>query len=107
MTKSELIKRMAHKQFQLADRDVELAVKMMLGDMAADLAGGRRNPDPRLRELLAAIPPGAGRAQPKDRDAGLASREVCPVLQAGQEAARARRPSGWRLKACAKRCAIA
>ena len=42
MTKSELIKRMAHKQFQLADRDVGLAVKMMLGDMAADLAGGRR-----------------------------------------------------------------
>ena len=42
MTKSELIKRMAHKQFQLADRDVGLAVKMMLEHMAPDLAGGRR-----------------------------------------------------------------
>ena len=42
MTKSELIKRMAHKQFQVAEGDVELAVKMRLGHMAADLAGGRR-----------------------------------------------------------------
>ena len=42
MTKSELIRRIAHKQVQLADRDVELAVKMMLEHMAENLAGGRR-----------------------------------------------------------------
>ena len=59
MTKSELIQRIAYKQSQLVERDVELAVKMMLDQMAECLAG-------------------------------VGSREVRPVLQARQEAARAR-----------------
>ena len=42
MTKSELIHRIAQKQSQIVERDVELAVKMMLDQMAACLAGGRR-----------------------------------------------------------------
>ena len=42
MTRSELIHRIAHKQSQLFDRDVERAVKMMLDQMAACLAGGGR-----------------------------------------------------------------
>ena len=42
MTKSELIHRIAHKQSQIVERDVELAVKMMLDQMAACLAGGGR-----------------------------------------------------------------
>ena len=42
MTKSELIQRIAQKQPQLVERDVELAVKMMLDQMAACLAGGGR-----------------------------------------------------------------
>ena len=42
MTKSELIQRIAHKQSQLVERDVELAVKMMLDQMAECLAGGGR-----------------------------------------------------------------
>ena len=42
MTKSELIHRIAQKQSQLVERDVELAVKMMLEQMAASLAGGGR-----------------------------------------------------------------
>ena len=42
MTKSELIQRIAQKQPQIVERDVELAVKMMLDQMAACLAGGRR-----------------------------------------------------------------
>ena len=42
MTKSELIRRIARKQPQLAERDVELAVKMMLDHMAECLAGGGR-----------------------------------------------------------------
>ena len=42
MTKSELIQRIAQKQPQLVERDVELAVKMMLEQMAECLAGGRR-----------------------------------------------------------------
>ena len=42
MTKSELIQRIAQKQPQLVERDVETAVKMMLDQMAACLAGGGR-----------------------------------------------------------------
>ena len=42
MTRSELIHRIAQKQSQLVERDVELAVKMMLNQMAECLAGGGR-----------------------------------------------------------------
>ena len=42
MTKSELIERIAHQQAQLAHRDVELAVKMLLEHMAERLASGER-----------------------------------------------------------------
>ena len=42
MTKSELIDRIAQKQTQLAHRDVELAVKMILEHMAERLASGDR-----------------------------------------------------------------
>ena len=42
MTKSELIQRIAQKQPQIVERDVELAVKMMLDQMTAYLAGGGR-----------------------------------------------------------------
>ena len=40
MTKSELIHRIAHKQPQLVERDVTLAVRVMFEQMAARLAGG-------------------------------------------------------------------
>ena len=42
MTRSELIDRIAQNQSRLAERDVELAVKMMLNHMAECLAGGGR-----------------------------------------------------------------
>ena len=42
MTKSELIERIAQKQPQLAQRDVELAVKTILEYMSEQLAGGHR-----------------------------------------------------------------
>ena len=42
MTKSELIDRMATNQQQLAQRDVELAVKTLLEQMSESLAGGQR-----------------------------------------------------------------
>lgn len=42
MTKSELIRRIAHKQPLLAGRDVELAVNAMLEHMTACLAAGGR-----------------------------------------------------------------
>ncbi|SCZ49197.1 integration host factor subunit beta [Thiohalomonas denitrificans] len=42
MTKSELIEILASKQSQLAQKDVELAVKTMLEHMAQTLASGDR-----------------------------------------------------------------
>ena len=42
MTKSELIDALAQKQSQLAYKDVELAVKEMLDQMAQTLATGER-----------------------------------------------------------------
>ena len=42
MTKSELIDRIAQNQPQLVERDVELAVKMMLDHMTEHLASGGR-----------------------------------------------------------------
>ena len=42
MTRSELIHRISQKQSQVVEREVELAVKMMLEQMAASLAGGGR-----------------------------------------------------------------
>ena len=42
MTKSELIRRIAHKQSLLAGRDVDLAVKVMLEHMTECLAAGGR-----------------------------------------------------------------
>ena len=42
MTKIELIHRIAQNQPQLVERDVALAVKMMLGHMTAHLADGGR-----------------------------------------------------------------
>ena len=42
MTKTELIHRIAQNQPQLVERDVELAVKMMLDHMTAHLADGGR-----------------------------------------------------------------
>ena len=42
MTRSELIGQIARKHPGFVERDVELAVKMMLDQMAARLAGGGR-----------------------------------------------------------------
>ena len=42
MTKSELIQRIAQRQLHLVERDVALAVNMMLGHMTVCLAGGGR-----------------------------------------------------------------
>ncbi|MDE0456641.1 MAG: integration host factor subunit beta [Chromatiales bacterium] len=42
MTKSDLVRRIAHRQSLLAGREVELAVKVMLEHMTACLAAGGR-----------------------------------------------------------------
>ena len=71
MTKSELIHRIAQKQSQLVERDIELAVKMMLDQMAACLAGGGRieirgfgSFSLRLRSARVARNPGTGTPVP-------------------------------------------
>ena len=88
MTKSELIERIAQAQSHLVDRDVALAVNMMLrshGDVPL-----RRRPDrdPRVRQLLATFPPCTRRPQSQNRNAGIASGEIRPLLQTGKGAAR-------------------
>ncbi len=42
MTKSDLIEKLSDQQSLLNYRDVELAVKLMLGQMSSSLAGGER-----------------------------------------------------------------
>ncbi|MED5238734.1 MAG: integration host factor subunit beta [Pseudomonadota bacterium] len=42
LTKSELIERIADRQSQLSPKDVELAVKTLIEEMADSLAGGGR-----------------------------------------------------------------
>ena len=42
MTKSDLIEKLSDQQLLLNYRDVELAVKLMLGQMSNSLAGGER-----------------------------------------------------------------
>lgn len=42
MTKSELIERISARQSQLSPKDIELAVKTLLEQMASTLASGRR-----------------------------------------------------------------
>ena len=51
----------------------------------------RANRNPRLRQLVAAVPPRAGRPQPRDQDAGVGSCEVRRLFEVGEEAARTRR----------------
>ena len=86
MTKSELIHRIAQRQSQLLERDVETAVKMMLDHMAESLAGGGRIEIRRFGSFT--LPPRAGRTQSQDRDS--ASCEVRGLLQAGEQTARTR-----------------
>ncbi|MES1927781.1 integration host factor subunit beta [Salinisphaera dokdonensis CL-ES53] len=42
MTKSELIERLVQRQAHMSHRDVELAVKLLLDDVIAELASGGR-----------------------------------------------------------------
>jgi integration host factor subunit beta len=42
MTKSELIERLVQRQTHMSHRDVELAVKLLLDDVIAELAEGGR-----------------------------------------------------------------
>ena len=91
MTKTELIHRIAQNQPQLVERDVALAVKMMLDHMTEHLADGGRIEIRGFASFSVRFRPRAGRAQSQERDAGVAAGEVRGWFQAGDEAARTRR----------------
>ncbi len=82
MTKSELIERIVSYQGQLSSRDVELAIKTMLEQMAQALSTGDRI---EIRgfgsfSLHYREPPYG--AQSQDRRVGTAGRQVRSALQA-------------------------
>ena len=104
MTRAELIHRIAQNQSRVAEHDVELTVKVMLDHMAARLGGDGRIEIRRFGSFSLRFPPCAGRPQPQNRDAGVAPCQVCGLLQAGAEAARARQSRGIVGCANSKRC---
>ena len=83
MTKSELIERIAQAQSHLVERDVALAVNMMLDHMAACLSGGRRIELRGFGSFSLRFPPCTRRPQSQDRNAGIASGEIRPLFQTG------------------------
>ena len=90
MTKSDLIHRIAQKQSQIVERDVERAVKIMLDQMAACLAGGRRIEIRGFGSFLLRFRPARVGAESQNRNAGVASGQARPSFQARQETARTR-----------------
>ncbi|MCU7938583.1 MAG: integration host factor subunit beta [gamma proteobacterium symbiont of Bathyaustriella thionipta] len=85
MTKSELIEALAQKQFQLAYKDVELAVKSMLDLMAQTLASGERIEIRGFGSFsLHYRPPRTGR-NPKTGDAVTLASKYVPHFKPGRE----------------------
>ena len=85
MTKSQLIERIARKQSLLGGRDVELAVKTMLEHLASCLAAGGRVEIRGFGSFSLRFPSRAGRPQPQDRSAGVASSEnTSPYFKPGK-----------------------
>lgn len=85
MTKSELIDILAHKQAQLAYKDVELAVKTMLEHMAQALANGERIEIRGFGSFsLHYRPPRVGR-NPKTGDSVELSAKHVPHFKPGKE----------------------
>ena len=91
MTRAELIHRIAQSQSHVVERDVELAVKVMLDHMAACLAGGGRIEIRGFGSFsLRFRPARVGRNPSTGTPVSLPARYAGDVLQAGAEAARAR-----------------
>lgn len=85
MTKSELIEILAGKQSQLAYKDVELAVKTMLEQMAQTLANGERIEIRGFGSFcLHYRPPRVGR-NPKTGDAVTLPSKYVPHFKPGKE----------------------
>ncbi len=85
MTKSELIEALSQKQSQLAYKDVELAVKTMLDQMAQTLASGERIEIRGFGSFsLHYRPPRTGR-NPKTGDSVTLASKYVPHFKPGKE----------------------
>ncbi len=85
MTKSELIDILAHKQVQLAYKDVELAIKTILEHMAQALANGERIEIRGFGSFsLHHRPPRIGR-NPKTGDSVTLAEKYVPHFKPGKE----------------------
>ena len=85
MTKSELIEILAQKQSQLAYKDVELSVKMLIDQMAQALATGERIEIRGFGSFsLHFRPPRIGR-NPKTGEAVTLSGKYAPHFKPGKE----------------------
>lgn len=85
MTKSELIELLATKQPQLDQKDVELAVKELLEQMASALAGGERIEVRGFGSFsLHYRPPRVGR-NPKTGDSVMVPDKRVPHFKPGKE----------------------
>jgi hypothetical protein len=94
MTKSELIEILSARQGHLKADDVDLAVKSLLEMMGASLVGGRTHRNPRLRQLLAALPSAAPGPQPEDGRFRRAARASTSRISSRQGTARTRQRRG-------------
>jgi len=84
MTKSELIDRLAQKQPQLAYKDVELAVKTLLEQMASTLSSGDRIEIRGFGSFsLHYRPPRVGR-NPKTGESVMLAAKYVPHFKAGK-----------------------
>ncbi len=85
MTKSELIESIAQKQTQLAQRDIDLAIKTLLEHMAQSLADGERIEIRGFGSFsLHYRPPRVGR-NPKTGDAVSLPAKYVPHFKPGKE----------------------
>ena len=69
MTKSELMEKIAVQQRYLTPRDVELAVRSLIEQMASTMARGKRIEIRGFGSFLGALPRASDRTQPQDRRA--------------------------------------
>ncbi len=85
ITKSELIEALANRQTQLAYRDVELAVRMILDHMTTALAGGQRIEIRGFGSFaLHYRPPRVGRNPKSGKPVSLSAKHV-PHFKPGKE----------------------
>jgi len=82
MTKSELIERIVTQQGLLSSKDVELAIKTMLEQMAQALATGERIEIRGFGSFSLHLPRPPRRPQPQDRPIRQPRRQIRSAFQA-------------------------